>query len=123
MPPHHHITWNLRLPPWECWPNYRGHWARRARAVADYKEDCGWLLRDQRNKLPTLPLTGPIHVTLTFVLPDRRRRDLDNLIAAAKPALDALASVLKVDDSRFELTASRMVDQGQAALLVDVRTE
>lgn len=35
----------------------------------------------------TSPLVGPIAVELVVLMPDRRRRDLDNLI---KPVLDAL---------------------------------
>jgi len=42
-----------------------------------------------------------IPVRLTFVAPNRRKRDLDNLLAAMKHALDGIAMYLEVDDSRF----------------------
>ena len=34
--------------------------------------------------------------------PDRRHRDLDNLLAASKPIIDGMAQALGVDDSRFK---------------------
>lgn len=51
------------------------------------------------------PADGPIHVTLTFYPPDKRRRDLDGCISACKAYLDGLADALGVDDSRFTLSA------------------
>jgi crossover junction endodeoxyribonuclease RusA len=43
-----------------------------------------------------------VPVTLTFFAPDRRRRDLDNLLAASKHALDGVAAALRMDDREFE---------------------
>jgi crossover junction endodeoxyribonuclease RusA len=40
-------------------------------------------------------------LTITFEMPDKRHRDADNCLAAAKSALDGVASALAVDDSRF----------------------
>jgi crossover junction endodeoxyribonuclease RusA len=50
----------------------------------------------ERRKADTVPLT------ITFVQPDRRHRDRDNLLAACKPALDGLADALEVNDSQFD---------------------
>lgn len=44
---------------------------------------------------------GNIPISLLFLCPDGRARDLDNLLAAMKPAIDGVASALGVDDSRF----------------------
>lgn len=49
--------------------------------------------------------TPSLAVTLRFVPPDRRARDIDNLVASMKSGLDGLADVLQVDDSRWRLTA------------------
>lgn len=46
--------------------------------------------------------TGSIALTITFVKPDRRARDRDNLLAALKPSLDGLADALGVNDAQFE---------------------
>jgi Holliday junction resolvase RusA-like endonuclease len=45
---------------------------------------------------------GPVALTITFVQPDRRARDRDNLLAALKPSLDGLADALGVNDAQFE---------------------
>jgi len=41
-------------------------------------------------------------LVITFVQPDRRARDRDNLLAACKPMLDGVADALGVNDSQFE---------------------
>ena len=38
---------------------------------------------------------------ITFASPDKRRRDVDNLLACIKPQLDGVAQALGVDDSLF----------------------
>lgn len=38
---------------------------------------------------------------IVFYAPDKRKRDLDNLLAAMKPSLDGMAQALGVDDSLF----------------------
>lgn len=50
------------------------------------------------------PMTGALHLTITFAPPDRQRRDLDNMLASIKAGLDGLSQVLEVDDSRWSLT-------------------
>jgi crossover junction endodeoxyribonuclease RusA len=48
------------------------------------------------------PLVGrTIPLTVTFNEPDRRMRDLDNLLAAAKSAIDGIATALTVNDKHF----------------------
>ncbi|QFY77361.1 endonuclease [Alcaligenes faecalis] len=42
-----------------------------------------------------------IPVKVTFMSPDRRGRDLDNLLACIKPQIDGIAKALGVDDKRF----------------------
>jgi crossover junction endodeoxyribonuclease RusA len=46
--------------------------------------------------------SGPLALTITFIQPDRRARDRDNLLAALKPSLDGLADALGVNDAQFE---------------------
>jgi crossover junction endodeoxyribonuclease RusA len=47
--------------------------------------------------------TPSLAVTLRFVPPDRRARDIDNLVASMKSGLDGLADALGVDDYRWEM--------------------
>lgn len=55
-----------------------------------------------------VPMTDEIALRLVFVQPDKRRRDRDNLLAAAKPQIDGIADAMGIDDSRFNpVTISR----------------
>jgi crossover junction endodeoxyribonuclease RusA len=47
-------------------------------------------------KAQTVPLA------ITFIQPDRRHRDRDNLLAACKPSLDGVADALEINDSQFD---------------------
>ena len=44
---------------------------------------------------------GCIPLSIVFVGPDKRRRDLDGCLSAQKSALDGVAQALGIDDSRF----------------------
>lgn len=44
---------------------------------------------------------GDIGMRITFMQPDNRARDRDNLLAASKPAIDGIADALGVNDARF----------------------
>lgn len=54
-------------------------------------------------------ITTPL--TITFTQSDKRKRDLDNLLAASKPAIDGIALGMGIDDSLFEpITVKRAYD-------------
>ena len=97
----------LPWPPRALSPNSRPpHWSVLAKAKRAYRSACcveamaaGW------RKVAFAP-TDRLHVRLVFVPPDRRRRDMDNLIASMKAGLDGLADALGVDDSRWALTCA-----------------
>lgn len=103
----------LPFPPAELSPNKRLHWAKKARVVAKYRGECTWLteLSEARRHIAgravRFPGDGEISVSLTFCPPNKRRRDLDNMIASAKSLLDGVATALAVDDSRFALTCRK----------------
>jgi crossover junction endodeoxyribonuclease RusA len=44
------------------------------------------------------------HLSITFHAPDRRRRDLDNLLASIKSHLDGVALAAGVDDAGWSFT-------------------
>lgn len=69
----------------------------------------------ERRKGDAVPLT------ITFVQPDRRARDRDNLLAACKPALDGIADALEINDSQFEpVTIRREYGAKPGAVRVEV---
>jgi Holliday junction resolvase RusA-like endonuclease len=72
-----------------------------------------------------MSLKPPVTADVTFVVPDRRRRDMDNLLAMLKPAWDGLVDAgLLVDDSAemLRLGAPKMrVEKGQQYVEVRLR--
>ena len=91
---------SLPWPPSELSPNSRIHWARKAKFAKGYKKAC-WALAKKAGL--RVDWEGPVHVWLTFIPPDRRHRDHDNMIASAKYALDGVAQALGINDKRFVL--------------------
>lgn len=92
----------LPFPPSKLSPNARVHWAVKAKAFKAYKGQCMMLLSQFRRELK-----GRDSFELRFLPPDQRRRDLDNMLAASKGALDALSEVCGVDDSKFNLKIAK----------------
>ena len=79
-------------------------------------------------ELPTMDITnepwGKAHLTITFQAPDKRRRDLDNLLGACKAYIDGLvaASVI-IDDSADNLSFSLYYekDKEHGATIFDIK--
>jgi crossover junction endodeoxyribonuclease RusA len=64
-----------------------------------------------------------VFIALAFVLPDRRSRDLDNLLARMKSGLDGLADAMGVDDRHWRLAieiAPEVVKGGAVLVTVEV---
>lgn len=100
------IELELPWPPSALLPNAAspGNWRRKQVAAKAYRADCDILCRHAG-----LERTGEdrAHLTLRFCPPDRRRRDLDNMLASFKQGIDAIAARLGVDDYRFDFTIMR----------------
>jgi crossover junction endodeoxyribonuclease RusA len=92
----------LPYPPPELNPNANPHWAKKARTAKKYKTQCHMLFSQHRETLK-----GQSIFSLVFHPPTAHRRDLDNMVAAMKHGLDALALVAGVDDSKFRLTIAK----------------
>jgi len=109
----------LPWPPKALSPNAREDRRKVAGVRAKYRIDCACSAKANG---ATAIEAKALHVTLTFLPPDRKRRDLDNMLAAAKSALDGLADVLKVDDSRWSLTLHRgePVRNGRITAMIEV---
>lgn len=94
--------------PWpvmrELSPNWRGHWSCKARAKKVLRE--AWYyeaLAQGARKIDA----DRLNLRIEFVQPNKRARDLDNLLASIKAGLDGLADVLGVDDSKWSLQISK----------------
>jgi crossover junction endodeoxyribonuclease RusA len=93
----------LPWPPSILSPNARVHWAKKSKVAKAYKTAC-WALTKEAKLVA--PAEGPIDLDIEFVPPDRRGRDLDNMLASIKHGLDGVALALSVDDRRFRLRLS-----------------
>lgn len=95
----------LPFPDGRLSPNRKNgkHWTSTVGVKNAQKEQAAWLTKE------AIRLAGPkdygegnIPLSLLFLSPDKRHRDLDNLLASAKPMLDALAQELGVNDRQFK---------------------
>lgn len=59
-------------------------------------------------------------VTLTFCPPDKRRRDLDNMLSSCKAMLDGLSDAIGVDDSEWSIHLKRGASVKGGAVHVEV---
>ena len=91
----------LPWPPRDLSPNARVHYMALAKAKKAYRAACAWTAKEQGLKRMD---AQRLHLTLTFVPPNRRAHDLDNCLASIKAGLDGLADVLGVDDKQWSLT-------------------
>ncbi|WP_417834728.1 RusA family crossover junction endodeoxyribonuclease [Thalassospira xiamenensis] len=104
----------LPWPPKELNPNARLHHHALARAKAAYKAACGWEMKAQGVKKLS---ASALHVSLTFYPPDRRHRDLDNMLSSMKAGLDALSAAVGVDDSLWSITIKKAPETGGFVLI------
>lgn len=67
------------------------------------------------------PLVGQVPLKITFAMPDKRGRDLDNLLAALKHSIDGIATALTLNDKMFSpITIIRGDVVKGGAVLVEV---
>ena len=98
----------LPWPPKELNPNQlrRLHWAVRSKHMSAYKEACYWLTKEAGMKAVERPL-----LVVEFYPPNKRRRDVDNCLAACKAGIDGVAEALGIDDSLLKNYHIKLMDQ------------
>lgn len=104
-------------PPRECSPNWRGHWATKAKAVKAYRKTC-WVLALKANI--NLDWCAEIYLHTMFYPPSKRRFDQDNCIAAIKGGLDGLADALDVNDRLFRILPSMGCSRPSGAIHIQI---
>ncbi|MEI4473549.1 hypothetical protein [Frigidibacter sp. MR17.24] len=63
---------------------------------------------------------GALHLKLTFHPPCNRRRDMDNLIASMKHAIDGIAQATGIDDSAYAIAAARGEARKGGSVVVEI---
>ena len=88
------------LMPWPdklLSPNAVAHWGTKAHLKKIQKSAWHVLALNAHG------IRGATKFRMTFHPPDRRIRDMDNIIASMKSAIDGLALAAHVDDSQFRI--------------------
>lgn len=111
----------LPFPDASLNPNRKNghHWAKtkNAKDVALKAGYYATLAVMAKEKTPAIP----IPMTVTFIAPDKRKRDLDNLLASGKNYYDGIAKALGIDDSQFEpITLKRGYDKANPRMIVEI---
>jgi crossover junction endodeoxyribonuclease RusA len=102
-------------------PNSRPHWAVKARAVKQGRAIAAAVTREALRSREAVRLPdGLIPVTVTFMPPNRQRRDDDGCVTAFKAARDGIADALQVDDSRFRCAYVMAEPVSGGAVAVDL---
>lgn len=114
-----------QLPPVEYSLNWRGNWAERYKAGRVYGLALFYSCVDARNRALMEGVSFPFikaRLDLTFVFPEQRLRDEDNLRARFKPGQDAIVDAgLLLDDDVEHLEIGKvdiLVDPDRAPLTV-----
>lgn len=95
--------------PWphkDLSPNARKHRMAIVGLRKAARADAAWCCKAAKMNFAHLADVG-LHLRITFNPPDKRRRDLDNMLASIKSQLDGVSDVIGVDDSRWGLTLRR----------------
>lgn len=95
------------------------HWGSTSALRKTARDAAFWLAWPSRLSGVRAASTFPL--SITFVQPDRRARDRDNLLAALKPSLDGVADALGVNDSQFDpITIRREYGAKPGSVVVEV---
>lgn len=97
----------LPWPSKDLHPNARVHWAKKAKAAKQARNDAAYLAL--ASGIRTYDYAGQqgLNVTLVFLPPDNRRRDTDGMISSVKNYCDGIADVVGIDDSKWTLSVRR----------------
>lgn len=111
----------LPWPPSALRPNASspGAWRRKQAAAKAYRAQCLPLCRTALHR----PDYSTVHVHMDFAPPDRRRRDLDNMLASFKHGLDAVSEAIGIDDSDFSLSLRKVEPVKHGAVHVEVTAQ
>lgn len=95
-------------------PNRRGHWTVAYRARKRYRSDCCAAAKSQ---IPwDASVSDAAHISLSFFPPDRRRYDIDNLVARMKSGIDGVCDALGIDDKQFQSQSANIAEVKGTAL-------
>ena len=92
--------------PWPCkelMKNAKTNRWSESRAVKQSRATAGWAAIEAGAKWLNVP-KAELPMTMTFHAPDKRVRDLHNMVYAMRAAIDGLQDALGLNDSYFRIT-------------------
>ena len=123
------------LPPRECSPNARVHWIVKAQHAGRYRQIVKLVaksaLAEHRKAIIArstwvMDCTNkPMRLDITFVVPDRRRRDKTNFASAFKAGLDGLVDAGIIKDDSYECCDDQyhvVYEKGVSKTIVEVES-
>lgn len=113
-----------KLPCPELFPNRKNgtRWTKTNEfKKLDYKYSF-YLTKQAMKHQPGFTKTDRLHLMLTPIYGDNRKRDNDNILAACKPAIDAVFKALDCDDSQIDTISidSRQKDKQNPRLMIEL---
>jgi len=102
------------LPDPDLNPNKRLHYMKLASAKRLAKDEAMALVYEQvgMKGRPETPYESA-HITITFVAANKRRRDIDNLLASCKSSIDGIvAAGVIADDSAMHVSYTLRYERG-----------
>jgi Holliday junction resolvase RusA-like endonuclease len=94
------------------------HWSATSALRKTARQEAFILTKSLR---PSVVGDGSVSLKITFVQPDKRQRDRDNLLSALKPSLDGIADALGINDSRFDpVTICRAFGPKPGCVVVEI---
>ena len=98
------------IPPAQARGNARGHWSKRATAIADLRES-GFVHGLEYLNAGGSPIDPPYSVRIAATV--RRRIDIDNLLIGYKPFIDGLQDARVIRDDVDILRLSIETERGK----------
>lgn len=99
------VAVELPWPSPKLSPNARTHWGVKSRAAQKARQDAKIMACSAKAwRIRGLGYGENISASITFHPPDRRARDLDNMLSSLKSSLDGIADVVGVDDSNWSIS-------------------
>jgi crossover junction endodeoxyribonuclease RusA len=117
------LTVILPWPDSRLSPNARSHWAPKSAIKKRERQAAQIETRNQvaENWRIILSHMDDIPLEIYFCPPDKRHRDIDNMLASCKAQLDGLADALGVNDTTFEpitLHRGKIIEGGQVIIYI-----
>ena len=111
------------LPPRECSPNARVFWATKARLTREYRNEVSLCAYAASGGTGAWQPLGHARIVVTFIVPDRRRRDKTNMAASFKAGLDGLVDAGIIKDDSYECCYDQyhiVYEKGVSKTIVEV---